>query len=297
MDSSQFTISYEGPALSQNTMDVKDLAPALLSLGKALEESNKALNKDRARLHVHVTTFQDGSFEVTLDLTQNILSHLTSFLTSDGVISTLNLLAILGFVKGSFDGLVAILKKERGRKPQKATTLENGDTKIDYGDDDPVVIPRQVLPLYQDLEIRNSLRQSIAPLDKEGIDNIFYKLQGQPQENIAKADVQWFDTPETEERVVNEYEQDRIFSIVSLSFKEDNKWRLDDGSGPIHVIIKDEDFLKKVDSGEENFSKGDRLKVRLLTRQKETSQGLRLEYVALKILDHYTEKQLRLPLD
>ena len=82
-----------------------------------------------------------------------------------------------------------------------------------------------------------------------------------------------------------------FLSIVALSFKEENKWRLTDGDNQFYVKIQDEDFWNKVDTNEIVFAKGDRVKVDLLVRQLEKESGnLQTEYTALKILDHVKGK-------
>ena len=45
MSRENFQISYDGPALSVNEMNIKDLAPALLSLGELFEEANEIITK------------------------------------------------------------------------------------------------------------------------------------------------------------------------------------------------------------------------------------------------------------
>jgi hypothetical protein len=45
--SSEFSVVYDGEALAENLMDVRDLAPALLALGEAFEIANGVLNGDR----------------------------------------------------------------------------------------------------------------------------------------------------------------------------------------------------------------------------------------------------------
>jgi len=42
-DDMKFRIVYDGPALDTHEMDVRDLAPALLSLSDALEEAGKTI--------------------------------------------------------------------------------------------------------------------------------------------------------------------------------------------------------------------------------------------------------------
>jgi hypothetical protein len=47
-------VVYDGPALAEHAMDVRDLAPALLAIAETLEEANTVLNGNRAQVRVQV---------------------------------------------------------------------------------------------------------------------------------------------------------------------------------------------------------------------------------------------------
>jgi hypothetical protein len=86
------------------------------------------------------------------------------------------------------------------------------------------------------------------------------------------------------------------FSIVSLAFKEDNKWRLSDGAATISATIADADFLKAVDENLESFSKGDVLMCEVLVRQWQTRGGAKTDFEVVKVLEHRrAARQIALP--
>ena len=59
-----FTISYSGGALESHQMDVRDLGPALMSLGQLFDEANKVLNGGKVSIKIEVKAHQTGSFEI-----------------------------------------------------------------------------------------------------------------------------------------------------------------------------------------------------------------------------------------
>ena len=76
------------------------------------------------------------------------------------------------------------------------------------------------------------------------------------------------------------------FSIISLAFKEDNKWRLNDGNNQISATINDEDFIRRVDRDQVSFSKGDILVCDVHVTQKEIKGTLKTEYVVERVVEH-----------
>ena len=66
-DSAGFIVSFDGPAVNEGRIDVRDLAPALLSLGRLIDAANSAINGDKVPIKVEAKALSDGSFEVHLD--------------------------------------------------------------------------------------------------------------------------------------------------------------------------------------------------------------------------------------
>ena len=81
---------------------------------------------------------------------------------------------------------------------------------------------------------------------------------------------------------------DMQFNIVSLAFKERNKWRLTDGHRDISATIEDKDFLSRIDNYEESFTKGDTLSCRVRIEQSTVLNKLKTTYTVEKVLDHKT---------
>lgn len=61
-----FRLAYEGSALADNSIDVRDLAPSLLALGQLFTRANTLFNGESASVSLRVAATRPGSFDVNL---------------------------------------------------------------------------------------------------------------------------------------------------------------------------------------------------------------------------------------
>ena len=96
-----FQIAYDGDS-DTHSMDVQDLAPALVAFGRLIREANAQINGKRATVRVLVTSdFEHKCFNINFEVLQSILSQLATFLKSEEVRTARQLLLDLGFISGS----------------------------------------------------------------------------------------------------------------------------------------------------------------------------------------------------
>ena len=120
MSTARFVIAFDGPGVEAGTIDVRDLAPALLALSKAVDAANRTINGDAAPAHIQVKATTVGCFEVDLNLVLHGWAAIKGLLlTEDGQAAT-SLLQWLGFlgiptVGVGAMGLIQLYRKLNGR--------------------------------------------------------------------------------------------------------------------------------------------------------------------------------------
>ncbi len=305
MSKSSFYVVYDGPALESNQMDVRDLAPALLALGDVLEEANYVINGDHAKVSLNVrASFKTGCFGIEFDVVQGMLSHALDFFRHSAVADAQELLGYLGFVymsgHTSYKGLMGVIKWLRGRQVDRVVLLDNGRVKI-IADSDSLEIEQRVLELYRQYRLRQALDRAInQPLKRDGINS--FAVSESPESDhftdVQKNEAIWYATPEIGEEVIADQEEVTNLQLVSIAFREENKWRVSDGSGSFYASISDTNFLDRIQHNEVSFSKGDILKVRLRKRQWIVGEDMKSEYDILEVIEHRrAAAQLQLKMD
>jgi hypothetical protein len=282
MSRADFTLTYDGPALTDHEMDVRDLAPAMLGVGELFDAMNLLLNGETAEVKVNVRAHEPGCFSVIFDIVQGWKDGAISLLSGDMVTAAINLKELL--IGGS--GLIWWIRKHRGRNPDKVERLGGNMLRVSYGAE-TFDVPTALLRLYQDLAVRTALEKVVhKPLQTPGIDLVEFGDRALPDQRVERAEAESFRAPEIPERVLVKDVREAAFSILSLAFKEDNKWRLHDGSSAVSAVIKDEEFLSRVDRNQIRFAKGDVLICEVEFTQKQTSKGLVTENLVTKVKQH-----------
>ena len=183
---SQISVNYDGEALQEGRMDVRDLAPALLALGDLIEDANHILNGPESKVSVSVVSkFKRGSFGFEADIIQNLefFDRATSLFT-EGPQGTKEILELLfwGFAGGisagelirRIKGLAAnISQHPEGNPKQQIVQFGNNTT----------VVNNYVAQSIASPKARNAWDTFSSPPRREGID--YVKVTGEnPKENF-----------------------------------------------------------------------------------------------------------------
>ncbi|MBI2829928.1 MAG: hypothetical protein HYX81_02080 [Chloroflexi bacterium] len=289
----EFGLAYDGEALAENTMDVRDLAPALLALGELFTRANSILNGGSISVSLKVRATKPGSFELLLVLAA-VLQATTQFLTGDLITSAVNLKNLLVGSPLRVETLFSVFKKLKGQKPTVSqqtdgVTLEATNLKL--------FVPTDVFRLYQDREVSRLAQAIVEPVLRAGIDRMVIKEGDKEVESVTKEDAATFtpmtasDNTATENVIPN-----LALRLVSPTFSiRRNKWKLDDGGGSKWYSIEDQKFLDEVKDHKRRFGMGDYLICRVRNTQRVTDAGLEMERAILLVLEHRRAgEQLRL---
>lgn len=306
-DKTYFHIVYDGPALENNEMTVKDLAPALIALSDVIDSSNSVVNGGRAEVEISVkASFKTGCFGIELAVVQSIVQNIIDVVSSEHVKDGVAVLSLLGFtvkdgVETGARSLLQLIKWVSGRKIKKIIANDK-ETSVIIIDEEEYEVENTVLELFKNVGIRRNLEKVIyEPLRKDGIDSFACTdLKGtKPQFFIVgKDESESFKAPQVDDDLIGEQIIETSLHMLSVAFQQNNKWRFSDGLNSFYAEIQDTDFLKKVQKNEIGFRKDDILKVSLKREQWLTDAGIKTEYTILKILERRSAaRQLDLPFE
>ncbi|MBW1649253.1 MAG: hypothetical protein JRJ44_00985 [Deltaproteobacteria bacterium] len=224
-------VVYDGSALKNNKMDIRELAPALLAIADVFEEANRILNKKDTKISVKVkASFEHGSFGIDLSTAQTfqIFSNFNFIFDDENILKTAAIMSMLGFnIKDGVKGLLHVIKWLKNRKIKKIEIKKNS-AKIITDDNDYIknVEPKTV-EFFNNVKIRKSLEQAIAkPLKSEGIESFAFTDsidKNNPNYFIINKNEGNYFIFQEEEKIISEKRYEAILKIVSISFIEKYK--------------------------------------------------------------------------
>ncbi len=298
-DQKKLIVAYDGLALEDHSMNIQELAFALVGLGDVLTEANLLLNKGSCKTTVKVSSgFKTGSFEIHLVM-QQLSNNLALFGTNPQLLGIATILAFLGFGKQGLDGLVQFIKKIKDGKIKNIKELDDEKINITFTQNNTIqniVIDKRVYVLYENSNLRNSFKKILKPLETDGIET--FEIRNDKKEileKIEKSEVEYFNITPSED-IINENISDMYLNLVNVSFKDGNKWKLSNGDNEFYATIEDEEFLYKINNNLISFSKSDSFKATVKTIQSLTENGIKTNYYIRKIIEYKSTMQMKLDL-
>ena len=294
-------IVYDGTALADGAMDVRDLAPALLSIGELCQEVNRQIYGSESAVSVRVKAdFQKGSFGVDLEVMRTFLEQARSLLASTDPKTAKEIIELI-FGGG---GIIAVLKWLRGRKDPSTTPAEGGNVTIEISGDgnNRIEVKQDVYRLAIDPKIRKCIDGAIQPLKKPGMTKFEVTQRNRKLQTVKKDEVPYLSIESSDEDAplqiggVSDFVRTAYLTIVRLSFRRGNKWSVSDGSGTAFSVgIEDLEFQEKVDRGEYSFGSGDQLKVSLKTSTTRLPSGMyQASHTIVKVLEFIPSPQRKM---
>ena len=291
--STEFTVAYDGDALSEHRMDAHELGTALLALGDLFNRANLLLNGEGTSIELEVQATPAGSFEIELYLLQAYLVA-APFLSGGMISSAADLITLT--VGGN--GLINLIKRLRGNKPTAVSdedssgrvTLEIEGLRTDGLSVDYLRLdaPSEVWRLFQDKRITNAAADVVSPLFKDGIDRVAFRQGTQELESVEKDEAPYFRLPDGTE--IEEFILPRQELVVEAPYlgTGSSKWRLRDHHSIKWYAMKDEPFREDVVSGVRKFGADDILVCEVKVISGGTSETPQFEI--LRVIEHRSKE-------
>ena len=290
---SEWTVSYEGESLANDSIGVPDLAQSLLSFNDLCLRSNGILNGTGVEASLRIRAARTGSFEVDVIL---FASYASNVLSGPFITSAANMMQlVVGSVQGL--GVLGAFKQLRGRpykeveRSQGFVTIEADEWITDSFETKNLraTIPVRAFDIYGDQAAQRSLRDLFALLSGNGIDKMSFLEGSDERVSLESGDIDFLeeDRPQDEPPNIIEIPSQKLV-VVSPNFRSPSaKWRLSDGKTTNRYSIRDEGFLRRVSGGVERFGANDILvcRVNIIPRM---SGGNKIpdEYQVMEVIAH-----------
>jgi len=286
MHSYDFTLKYDGDALSSHSMDLQDLAPALLGISELLGNVAKIIVGDDIKISVKIKgNPQEGSICCHLEIVQSILKQFTDLFSSNEASAFSNLMTVLqavGIVGGA--GILGFFLKIKKNKEIANIELKGEQSIITFTDQSTSIEHIHIGQIILNHDCMHQLNKVIKPLEQDGVDTLVFSSNSDDTK-VSKDDIPYFKNA-TVKQILSVQEQTQWLSIESISFKDGNKSKFSDGTSSFYVEIGDDDFMKKINLGEVSFAKHDVLHCLVEIEQSFIQNALKTNRIIKKVIEH-----------
>ncbi|REE74373.1 hypothetical protein C8E05_3808 [Rhodococcus wratislaviensis] len=282
MATEQFDVTFDGPALDEHRMDVRELAPALLALADAFQTAQTVVAPDARRANLEITASREGSFAVDLVLNSNLIDQALNLLGGRHVTAAANGGGLLGLVLLAVNGI-----KWLRNRTYTSQDIGDGTVRITTADGDSITLPAESISLVQSNDFRQATQRFTAPLNSEGITSVSIGGPNFPPLMIDQSDLPAFNPSAGDLTVVSDNTIEQVVTVDSVPFRETLQWRLNDGSTNFTATMQDAAFRDRIRRRDVQFGEGDKLRAEIRTIQTMDTNGtLTTQRTIERVIEH-----------
>lgn len=291
MNPYKLRIAYSGNAVSNGSMKVEDLAPAILGYAELVKRVGTVLGlKDQVEVTISVDSLHKGSIDITLGIALAADLFVKAEQAGLG-----ELLDIVGWckkgttvIKNIFE-LISLIGNGDIKKYQD---MGKGGIAITNCNGCTFNVNQNTYNVYVDGKCREEISRVVAPVKKEGIDGFEIRNPNNLQDKtpsiaVNKNSVKCFDAPsKIDSYMITELATEKgKAQIRTVNFGGEN-WSLSIDDKVYNAFIKDDVFLQKVHDTEISFGNGDVLEIEYHKEIKEYRNGSKKNYIVVtKVLN------------
>ena len=196
MSKASTIVRYDGSALAEHSMDVADLAPALLGLSEIVKLANKEINGERSQVRVLVKVdVEQKCFQFSIEVVQTILQHVEPLLDNDNISTAHELLEWIGIVVSGAIGMASghgllqlykwlfqqgvtldeLLARKEGNQVTLRNVINNGT----------ITINQNVYKMANNADALEITRKVVRPLTKDGYEKLQFEQDDQIVDEIS----------------------------------------------------------------------------------------------------------------
>lgn len=296
--SQAFKIRYGGEALADNTIDVADLAPALLGLRDLVSDTYHTQYGEDDKIALKVRATEPGSFVIDITAVLSPLDHVVDLLAGTKVTALANTLQVLGFCGVSAGSLIGIIRWLRGRPPAKAQAVNASEIELTDSHGNTIIVQQNVYRFYLSSKTRDDVYRVLQPLEKEGIDQFdILTPQDDVVTRVEKEEIAYFRASEIPADALTTSERETWVTVKNAWLDgSSNKWRFKEGEASWAAAMKDNDFLLRMLQPDFGVSSLDKMRVTVRQTQFLDGRDVKTEYEILKVHEHLRAAQ-QIPLN
>lgn len=255
-DNRRLKIKFGGKT---SQIDAKTFLNSLTSFVSIVEEINQEFVTDK-KVSVKINAIAKGSFIIDLELLVTAYESIAPLLQKDNIL-------VISEIVTTVVGVYQIRKFLKGRKPSEKTS-DNDRIQLTNQDGEQTNVNSIVYNFYNsNLSVKEALNNTFEALNTDRSVDEFEIIDEdeKPVFQVKKNDFPDLTDQDIDEDLLPDQQSIRVRTTISLFkivFDKKYVWEFIYKGNKISAKIDDDNFFKKIDSGEK-FAKGDVLEVEL----------------------------------